>query len=206
MSRKIIAYQGEPGANSHMACMDVYPDWEPLPCETFEDALGAIQDGTAQLGMIPIENSLAGRVADIHHLLPASGLHIVGEYFLPIHFQLMAIKGATLEGIKEVYSHIHGLGQCRKIIKKLGLKAHNGGDTAGSARQVAEWKDATRAALAPAMAADIYGLDILARDGLITREGAKITLTPAGEGLARIVASTFDSYFRHDRARHSVAV
>jgi len=164
MSQKIIAYQGEPGANSHMACMDVYPDWQPLPCETFEDALGAIQDGSAQLGMIPIENSLAGRVADIHHLLPASGLHIVGEYFLPIHFQLMAIKGAKLEGIKEVYSHIHGLGQCRKIIKKLGLKAHNGGDTAGSARQVAEWKDSTRAALAPAMAADIYGLDILARD------------------------------------------
>lgn len=161
---KLIAYQGEPGANSHIACADVYPDWEALPCETFEDALGAIQDGTAGLGMIPIENSIAGRVADIHHFLPNSGLHIVGEYFLPIHFQLMAIKGATLATVKDVYSHIHGLGQCRNIIRKLGLKAHNGGDTAGSARQVRDWNDPTRAALAPALAAEIYGLDMLARD------------------------------------------
>lgn len=159
-----ISYQGEPGANSHIACADVYPDWEPMPCATFEDALGAVQDGTAGLGMIPIENSIAGRVADIHHFLPKSGLHIVGEYFLPIHFQLMAIKGASLATVKSVYSHIHGLGQCRNIIRKLGLTPHDGGDTAGSARQVRDWNDPTRAALAPAMAADIYGLDILAHD------------------------------------------
>ncbi|MEY3553380.1 MAG: hypothetical protein RL735_1728 [Pseudomonadota bacterium] len=164
MSKKIISYQGEPGANSHIAIRDVYPDWEPLPCETFEDALGAIQDGVAELGMIPIENSIAGRVADIHHFLPNSGLHIIGEYFLPIHFQLMAIKGTSLSDIKHVYSHIHGLGQCRNIIRRLGLKAHNGGDTAGSARQVADWGDRTKAALAPALAAEIYGLDILERD------------------------------------------
>ena len=159
---KVIAYQGEPGANSHIACRDVYPDWEPLPCATFEDAFAAIQDGTAGLGMIPIENSIAGRVADIHHFLPASGLHIIGEYFLPIHFQLLAIKGASLATIKSVYSHVHALGQCRKIIRKLGLKPVITGDTAGSAREVSEWNDPTRASLATSLAADIYGLNTLA--------------------------------------------
>jgi prephenate dehydratase len=161
---KVIAYQGEPGANSHIACRDVYPDWEPLPCATFEDAFAAIQDGTAGLGMIPIENSIAGRVADIHHFLPASGLHIIGEYFLPIHFQLLAIKGASLATIKSVYSHVHALGQCRKIIRKLGLKPVITGDTAGSAREVSEWNDPTRASLATSLAADIYGLNTLATD------------------------------------------
>ena len=161
---RLIAYQGEPGANSHIACNDAYPDWEPLPCATFEDALAAIQDGTAGLGMIPIENSLAGRVADIHHFLPSSGLHIIGEYFLPIHFQLLAVRGASLATVKSVYSHIHALGQCRNIIRKLGLKAVTAGDTAGAARQIAEWKDPSRAALAPALAAQIYDLDTLAHD------------------------------------------
>ncbi len=137
---------------------------EPLPCPTFEDAFAAVQEGRAALAMIPIENSIAGRVADIHHLLPTSGLHITGEHFLPIHFQLMAIKGATLGTIKEVYSHVHALGQCRKIIRKLGLKAHVAGDTAGSARQVAEWNDPTKASLAPRLAGPIYGLTTLAED------------------------------------------
>ena len=164
MSVKRIAYQGEKGANSHIACNDVYPDWEPLPCDTFEDALAAIQDGTAGLGMIPIENSIAGRVADIHHFLPGSGLHIIGEYFLPIHFQLLTVKGGSLGTIKSVYSHIHALGQCRNIIRKLGLKAVTAADTAGSARMIADWNDPTKAALAPALAADIYGLETLARD------------------------------------------
>ncbi len=164
MSRKKIAYQGEPGANSHIACADVYPDMEPLACPTFEDALTAIADGTAALGMIPIENSLAGRVADIHHFLPTSGLHITGEYFLPIHFQLMAPKGATLAGLTDVYSHVHALGQCRRVIRAHGLRGHVAGDTAGAARQVAEWNDPSRAALAPRMSASIYGLDILAED------------------------------------------
>ncbi len=161
---KKIAYQGEPGANSHIACRDVYPDWEPLPCASFEDAFAAISDGSAVLGMIPIENSLAGRVADIHHFLPGAGLHIIGEYFLPIHFQLLAIEGASLQTIKSVYSHVHALGQCRKIIREYGLKPIVTGDTAGSAREVMEWNDPTRASLAPALAGDIYGLRTLATD------------------------------------------
>jgi prephenate dehydratase len=161
---KLISFQGEPGANSHTACSEARPDWEVLPCPTFEDAFAAVQDGQAGLAMIPIENSIAGRVADIHHLLPTSGLHIIGEHFLPIHFQLMALPEADLGTIKSVHSHVHALGQCRKIIRKLGLKAHVAGDTAGSAREVAEWKDPTRASLAPRMAADIYGLKILAED------------------------------------------
>ena len=106
-----IAFQGEPGANSHIAIAEAYPDAEPVPCPTFEDALAAITSGEADLGMIPIENSVAGRVADIHHLLPQSGLFIVGEYFLPIHHQLMALRGAKLGDIKTVESHVHALGQ-----------------------------------------------------------------------------------------------
>jgi prephenate dehydratase len=156
-----VSYQGEPGANSQVAALDVFPGCTPMPCATFEDALAAVADGTARYGMIPIENSLAGRVADIHHLLPRAGLHIIGEYFLPIQFQLMAPKGATLGGLKSVQSHVMALGQCRKIIKKLGLKASIAADTAGSAREVAERNDLTHAALAPRLAADIYGLDIL---------------------------------------------
>lgn len=159
--RPVISYQGEPGANSHIAAHDVFPEWEALPCATFEDALGAITGGQAGLGMIPIENSIAGRVADIHHLLPASGLHIVGEYFLPIRFQILAPKGATLQTITTVHSHVHALGQCRRVIRQLGLKAVVAADTAGSARQVAQWNDPTQAALAPQLAADIYGLDNL---------------------------------------------
>jgi prephenate dehydratase len=159
-----ISYQGEPGANSHMAAKEAHPELEPLPCATFEDALAAVKSGEARLGMIPIENSVAGRVADIHHLMPAAGLYIVGEHFLRVRFHLMAIKGAKLEGITDVYSHVHALGQCRKIIRKHGLKAHITGDTAGAAREIAEAADPTKAALAPPLAADIYGLDILARD------------------------------------------
>jgi prephenate dehydratase len=161
---KLISFQGELGANSHTACSEARPDWEALPCPTFEDAFAAVNEGPADLAMIPIENSIAGRVADIHHLLPTSGLHIVGEYFLPIHFHLMAIPEADLGTVKDVYSHVHALGQCRKIIRKLGLKAHVAGDTAGSAREVAEWKDPSRASLSPRMAADIYGLRILAEN------------------------------------------
>ncbi len=157
-----IAYQGEPGANSNIAANEVHPELEPLPCATFEDAIQAVKSGEAQYGMIPIENSLAGRVADIHHLLPGSGLYIVGEHFLPIRHQLMGLKGAKLSDVTDVYSHVHALGQARKIIREHGLKAHVAGDTAGSARQVAEWGDKTRAALAPKLAAEIYNLDILA--------------------------------------------
>ena len=159
-----IAFQGEPGANSHIAVVEAYPDATPLPCPTFEDALAAITSGEADLGMIPIENSVAGRVADIHHLLPASGLFIVGEYFQPIHHQLMAPRGAKLEGIRTVESHVHALGQCRRIIRKLGIKPIVSGDTAGSARIVAERGDLSCASLASRLASEIYGLDILAED------------------------------------------
>jgi len=162
--RRSIAYQGEPGANSHIACAESFPEMTPLPCPTFEDAFVALQEGAAELAMIPIENSIAGRVADIHNLLPASGLHIVGETFLPIHFQLLGVRGARLSDLRSVHSHVHALGQCRKIIRRLGLKAVVAGDTAGSAREVAEWGDPTRASLATRLAGDIYGLDALGVD------------------------------------------
>jgi prephenate dehydratase len=164
MPKQKIVYQGEPGANSDLACREVYPSYEPTPCATFEDAFNAVRSGRAQLAMIPIENTVAGRVADIHHLMPHSGLHIVGEYFMPIHHQLMAPKGASLKTLRTVESHIHALGQCRKAIRELGLKAVVAGDTAGSARQVADANDITRGSLAPALAAKIYGLRILRRD------------------------------------------
>jgi prephenate dehydratase len=159
--RKKIAFQGEMGANSHLAIMEVYPNATAVPCSTFDDCFAIVAKGEVDLAMIPIENSVAGRVADIHHLLPTSGLHIVGEYFLPIRFQLMAPRGAKLKGIRKVASHIHALGQCRRIIRRHRWEAVVEGDTAGAARVVAEAGDPTVAALAPRIAADIYGLDIL---------------------------------------------
>ena len=159
-----IAFQGEPGANSHIAIVEAYPEATPLPCATFEDALAAISSGEADLGMIPIENSIAGRVADIHHLLPQSGLFIVGEFFLPLHHQLMAPRGARLADIKTVESHVHALGQCRRIIRERSIRPIVSGDTAGAARLIAERGDKSCAAIASRLAADIYGLDILAED------------------------------------------
>jgi prephenate dehydratase len=162
--KKTMAFQGELGANSHIAIREAYPAYEPLPCRTFEDALNAIAAGDADLGMIPIENSLAGRVADIHHLMPTAGLHIVAEWFLPIRNQLMAPKGATLERLDLVESHVMALGQCRNFLRRLGVKTLVAADTAGAAREVAERNDKTRAAIASKLAAEIYGLDILAPD------------------------------------------
>ncbi|MEM6499461.1 MAG: prephenate dehydratase [Pseudomonadota bacterium] len=159
-----ISYQGEDGANSHVACAEVYPDLEPVPCSTFEDAIGEVQAGRAKYAMIPIENTLAGRVADVHHLLPQANLYIVGELFLPIHFQLVAPRGSKKSDIKDIDSHVHALGQCRNIIRELGASAHVAGDTAGAARQVSEWQDKSKAALSPRLAADIYDLDILAEN------------------------------------------
>ncbi|EJL32935.1 prephenate dehydratase [Caulobacter sp. AP07] len=161
---KKIAFQGEPGANSHEACRTYFPDYEAVPCATFEEAFEAIKTGACQLGMIPIENSIAGRVADVHHLLPASGLKIIGERFKPIRFQLMANKGVTLETVKIASSMPIALSQCRQSLKKLGLAHESAGDTAGAAKALALKPDPTRAAVAPALAAEIYGLDILARD------------------------------------------
>ncbi len=162
--RKTIVFQGEPGANSHIACAEAYPGYTPVPCPTFEDAFTAVANGDADLGMIPIENSVAGRVSDIHHLMPTAGLHIVAEHFLPIRNQLMAPKGATLKGLKTVESHIMALGQCRNYIRRLGIKALVAADTAGAAKEVAERGDPTRAAIASKLAAKIYGLHILAEN------------------------------------------
>jgi prephenate dehydratase len=159
-----IVFQGELGANSHIACKEAYPDCVPVPCPTFEDALNAVSSGDVDLGMIPIENSLAGRVGDIHHLMPTAGLHIVGEWFLPIHNQLMAPKGGSLKSIKSVESHIMALGQCRNYVRKLKVKTIVAADTAGAAREVAERGDNTRAAIASRLAAEIYGLEILAEN------------------------------------------
>ncbi len=161
---KKVAFQGEPGANSHIACHEAYPGYEAQPCPTFEDAFAAVAGGEADLGMIPIENSVAGRVADIQHLRPTSGLHIVAEWFLPVRHQLMAPQGARLGDVKTVQSHVMALGQCRNIIRRLKLKPVVAADTAGSAREVAERGDPTRAAIASKLAAEIYGLDILAEN------------------------------------------
>src|SRR5215470_4970101 len=162
--RDKIAFQGEPGANSHIACEQAYPDYAPLACATFEDCFAAVRSGRAALAMIPIENSVAGRVADIHYLMPHSGLHIIAEHFMPVRHQLLAPKAATLKSIETVESHVHALGQCRKVIRKLGIKPIVAADTAGSAREVAQAGDKTRAAIATRLAAEIYGLDILAED------------------------------------------
>ncbi|MGV8937972.1 MAG: prephenate dehydratase [Allorhizobium sp.] len=159
-----IAFQGEFGANSDMACRDMFAEMTPLPCPTFEDAFVALESGEADLAMIPIENTIAGRVADIHYLLPESRLHIVGEYFMPIRFQLMVLPGVSRDEIHTVHSHIHALGQCRKIIRSNGWKPVVAGDTAGAAKLVAERGDRTMAALAPRLAADLYGLQIIAEN------------------------------------------
>ena len=159
--RPKIVFQGEPGANSDLASRQAYRGHTPVPCATFEDCFAAVRSGKAHLAMIPIENSVAGRVADIHHLMPHSGLHIIAEHFMPVRHQLMAPHGATVKSIKTVESHVHALGQCRKIIRKLGVRAVVAADTAGSAREVAEAADITRAAIASKLAAKIYGLTIL---------------------------------------------
>lgn len=164
MTKGRIAFQGELGANSHEACTAAFPDYQPVPHATFEEAFEAIKTGDCQLGMIPVENSIAGRVADVHHLLPSSGLKIVGERFKPIHFQLMANPGVALDDIKTVASMAIALGQCRKFVRRHRLKTESVGDTAGAARMLSQHPDPTRAAIAPALAAEIYGLEILARD------------------------------------------
>jgi len=159
-----ISYQGEPGANSHLACKEVFANCDAVACPTFEDALAAVRSGDVRYAMIPIENSVAGRVADIHHLLPKADLYIVAEHFLRVRHQLLAVPGANLATIKKVLSHTQALGQCRNTLKKLGLQPVPEADTAGSARMVAELKDTGVAALASRLAAEIYGLEILMSD------------------------------------------
>jgi prephenate dehydratase len=159
-----ISFQGELGSNSHSACRHVFPDREYVACATFEDALSAVKKGVVQYAMIPIENSVAGRVADIHHLLPESDLYIVAEHFERVRHQLMALPGTGLSDLKTVLSHTHALGQCRGVIRELGLIPVAEADTAGSARMVKEAGDRTQAAIASELAAEIHGLEILKRD------------------------------------------
>lgn len=156
-----IAFQGHPGAYSHLACREAYAGHEPLPCESFEEAFEAVAQGKADLGMIAIENSVAGRVADVHHLLPDMGLHIVAEHFQAVHHQLLGPPGATLEGVTEVHSHVHALGQCRRFLRQHKLRAHVHADTAGAAADVAKWGDPSKAAIASSLAAEIHGLRTL---------------------------------------------
>nr|WP_245978341.1 prephenate dehydratase [Stella humosa] len=157
-----IAFQGQLGAYSHLACRNARPAFEPLPCGDFDDAFAAVADGQASLGMIPIDNSVAGRVADIHHLMPHSGLHIVGEHFQPVHHHLLAPPGATLSSLRQVRSHIHALPQCRAFLRRHGLEAVVAADTAGAARDVAALGDPSIGAIASSLAGEIYGLVSLA--------------------------------------------
>ena len=163
-AKGIIAYQGEPGANSHLAAREAFPDLDAIAYPTFEDALAAVKSGDALYAMIPIENSVAGRVADIHHLLPDADLYIVAEHFLRVRHQLMAKKGAALSSIKRAMSHTQALGQCRNTLRKLGITPVPEADTAGAARLVSESTDMTTGAIASRLAAEIYGLEILKSD------------------------------------------
>jgi prephenate dehydratase len=161
---RTIAFQGAPGAYSDLACRQVFPAMATLPCEAFEDAIAAVRKGRARLAMLPIENSVAGRVADIHHLMPGSDLHIVGEHFQRVEHHLLAPKGATLKGIKTVHSHVHALSQCRDLIRALGAKPVVAADTAGAAAEVAARGDRSAAAIASELAGKIYGLATLKKN------------------------------------------
>ena len=159
-----VAFQGEQGAFGHAAVRAVFPNDEAIPCVTFENTIAAVQSGEADYAMVPVENSLYGRITDIHHLLPESGLKIIGEYYHRVNMCLLGIKGTKLEEIKEVQSLSVALGQCRKFIRDHNLEAINAVDTAGSAREVAELGDPKRAAIASKLAGEIYGLDLIEED------------------------------------------
>ena len=166
MSKKLkkIAFQGAYGAYSDMACRTVFPDFETLPCHSFDEAFAAVQEKKAALAMIPVDNTLAGRVADVHHLLPNSGIYIIGEHFQTIRHNLLGVKGAKKQDIKHVHSHVHAIPQCKKIIQSLKLQAHIHADTAGAAEDVARRGVKDHGAIASSLAAEIYGLEILAED------------------------------------------
>ncbi|GAB4297603.1 MAG: prephenate dehydratase [Roseovarius sp.] len=168
-----IAFQGEPGSYSHQACRETYPEMQPLSCRTFEDAIEAVREGRADLAMLPVDNSTFGRVADIHHLLPHSGLYIVGEAFVRVRINLLALPGVPLSEITHAMSHTMLLGQCRRFLAAHGIHRVTGADTAGSARRVAEAGERHMAALASELAGEIYGLETLARD--IEDEGNNTT-------------------------------
>ena len=159
-----VVFQGEPGSYSHLAAREALPGCEAVAAPTFEDAFAAIREDAVDLGLIPIENSLHGRIADIHHLLPDAPLYILGEHFHRVRHQLMAVSGASLASIRTVVSQEPALGQCRNIVRELGLRRQLWADTAGAARHVAEVKDKTLAAVASKLAAEIHGLTILKSD------------------------------------------
>lgn len=159
-----IAFQGDPGAYSDLACREVYPDRQTLGCKTFAETFAAVTEGRASLAMIPIENSVAGRVADIHQLLPDSGLHIIAEHFQPVHHHLLAVKGARPDKLKTVHSHVHALSQCRRVITRLRLDPVIHADTAGAAAEVAKLQDPSVAAIASKLAAEIYDLAVIEPD------------------------------------------
>lgn len=159
-----IAFQGVPGAYSHLACAEAFPAMTPLPCQSFEAAFAAVEDGRAKLAMIPIENSVAGRVAEIHMILPHTGLTIRGEHFQRVNHQLLGVKGARLGHLRQVHSHLQALSQCRRFLLKNDLEARVHADTAGAAADIAEKGDRTQGAIASSLAAEIYGLDILKSD------------------------------------------
>jgi prephenate dehydratase len=159
-----VAFQGEPGAYANLAAREAVPHAQAIPKPTFEDAIEAVRAGETDLVIIPVENSLIGRIADIHHLLPESGLHIVAEHFLPIHHQLLGLKDASLDDIRSVYSQAPALAQCRALLREKKLVVHNWYDTAGSAKHVAELGDKSAAAIASSLAAEFYGLKILKAD------------------------------------------
>jgi prephenate dehydratase len=158
---RLVAFQGQPGAYSDLACRSMFPGVKTLPCRSFEDAFAAVSEGQADRAMIPIENSVAGRVADVHHLMPGSGLHIVAEHFQRVNHQLLAVPGATLASIKSVRSHVHALNQCRNLIRDLKLEPVIAADTAGAAAEIAERNDPSVAAIASALAGEIHGLTTL---------------------------------------------
>ncbi|GGF68511.1 prephenate dehydratase [Terasakiella brassicae] len=190
---KIIAFQGEHGAYSDLACRMSRPEMTTMPCRTFEDAFSAVRDGKAGLAMIPIENSVAGRVADIHHLLPESGLHIIGEHYQRINHHLLAVPGTKLEDVTEVYSHVHALNQCRDFLKEHKITPIVAVDTAGSAKEIAKSGDTTRAVIASELAGEIYGLTSLAAD-----------IEDAEHNTTRFVVMSKDAIVPHPKAGMSV--
>lgn len=188
-----VAYQGERGSNSATVAHALYPGGRELACTGFEQALDAVTLGAADVAVIPVDNSAAGRVADVHHLLPESGLFIVAEYFLAIRFDLMGVPGTTLDQVECVRSHVHALGQCRKVLREGGWRTHVSDDTAGAAREVAELGDPRHAALSPPAAAALHGLEVLragveddpdntTRFVVLSRDAAVAPLDPHTDG------------------------
>lgn len=161
---KSIAFQGALGAYSDMACRAVFPNLETVPCDSFDQAFQAITEGRADLAMIPVDNSIAGRVADVHHLIPQGEFFIIGEHFQPVNHMLLGVKGAKIDDLEHIHSHIHAIPQCRNYLKTLKAQSHVHADTAGAAREISEKNDKAHGAIASALAADIYDLDILAKD------------------------------------------